>query len=212
MFNVCGGFLRPTSGRVFLDGHDVTGASPTQRARRGIGRTFQRLELFGSLTVRENISLAAEGRTIADDPLTQLGFTGNSRAQRADNRELTERLLDEVGITHIAGRLAGELPTGQGRLVELARTLASEPSVVLLDEPSSGLDPVESERFGAILLRVMRDRDIAMLLVEHDMNLVLTLCQWIYVIDFGRPIFAGTPADVRTSPTVQAAYLGKAVA
>ena len=211
MFNVCGGFLRPTAGHVFLDDEDVTGASPTQRARRGIGRTFQRIELFGSLTVRENVALAAEGRHIADDPLTQLGLAGNSRAQRAANRELTDRLLEEVGITHIANRLAGELPTGQGRLVELARTLASEPAVVLLDEPSSGLDPVESERFGRILQRVMTERDLGMLLVEHDMNLVLTLCQWIFVIDFGKPIFEGTAADVRTSPVVQAAYLGKTV-
>ena len=96
--------------------------------------------------------------------------------------------------------------------MELARNLASRPTVVLLDEPSSGLDPVESARFGGILRRVMDENDVAMLLVEHDMNLVLSLCDWIYVIDFGRPIFEGTPDDVRRSPEVQAAYLGKAVA
>ena len=212
MFNVCGGFLRPTAGRVFIDGDDVTSLSPTGRARRGIGRTFQRLELFRSLTVRENIALAAEGQVIGDGPFSQLGLTGNSRAVRAAQRELTEQLIADVGLTDLADRPTGELSTGHGRLVELARTLASRPTVVLLDEPSSGLDPVESARFGGILRRVMDDNDVAMLLVEHDMNLVLSLCDWIYVIDFGRPIFEGTPDDVRHSPEVQAAYLGKAVA
>ena len=115
-------------------------------------------------------------------------------------------------ITGLADRAAGELSTGHGRLVELARTLAGRPTVILLDEPSSGLDPVESSRFGTILRRVMDENDVALLLVEHDMNLVLSLCDWIYVIDFGRPIFEGTPDDVRRSPEVQAAYLGKAVA
>jgi ABC-type branched-subunit amino acid transport system ATPase component len=212
MFNVCGGFLRPTQGRVFIDGDDVTTQSPTGRARRGVGRTFQRLELFGSLTVRENIALAAEGRLITDGPFAQLGITRNGRAARAANQDLTERLIEDVGIAGLADRPAGELSTGHGRLVELARTLAGRPTVILLDEPSSGLDPVESARFGAILRRVMDENDVALLLVEHDMNLVLSLCQWIYVIDFGRPIFAGTPDDIRRSPEVQAAYLGKAVA
>ncbi|MDQ1517641.1 MAG: branched-chain amino acid transport system ATP-binding protein [Actinomycetota bacterium] len=212
MFNVCGGFLRPTQGRVFIDSDDVTTSSPTDRARRGVGRTFQRLELFRSLTVRENIALAAEGQLISDGPLAQLGITRNSRAARVANREITEKLIDDVGLTGLADRRAGELSTGHGRLVELARTLANRPTVVLLDEPSSGLDPVESARFGAILRRLMDENDLALLLVEHDMNLVLSLCQWIYVIDFGRPIFEGTPDDIRRSPEVQAAYLGKAVA
>jgi ABC-type branched-subunit amino acid transport system ATPase component len=211
-FNVCGGFLRPTSGQVFIDDHDVTKQSPTQRARRGMGRTFQRLELFRGLTVRENIALAAEGRFIGDGPLSQLGFAHNGRAARAENRALTQQLLEEVGLTDVAGRVAGELPTGHGRLLELARTLATQPTIILLDEPSSGLDPVESARFGGILSSVMKERDLAMLLVEHDMNLVLSLCDWIYVIDFGRPIFEGTPDAIRSSPEVQAAYLGKAVA
>jgi len=212
MFNVCGGFLRPTQGGVFIDGEDVTTSSATARARRGVGRTFQRLELFRSLTVRENVALAAEGRLISDGPFAQLGITRNSRAARAANRELTDRLIEDVGLADLADRPTGELSTGHGRLVELARTLASRPTAVLLDEPSSGLDPVESVRFGGILRKVMDENDVALLLVEHDMNLVLSLCEWIYVIDFGRPIFQGTADDVRHSPEVQAAYLGKAAA
>jgi ABC-type branched-subunit amino acid transport system ATPase component len=212
MFNICGGFLHPTQGRVFIDGHDVTSSSPTERARRGVGRTFQRLELFRSLTVRENVALAAEGQRIGDGPFSQLGITGNGRAAQAAQRELTDRLIAETGLSGLADRPAGELSTGHGRLVELARTLASQPTVILLDEPSSGLDPVESARFGEILRRVMDTNGVGMLLVEHDMNLVLSLCDWIYVIDFGRPIFSGTPDDIRRSPEVQAAYLGKAVA
>jgi ABC-type branched-subunit amino acid transport system ATPase component len=177
-----------------------------------MGRTFQRLELFRGLSVRENVALAAEGRFIGDGPLSQLGLVHNGRASRKENREITDGLLEEVGLTGVADRVAGELPTGHGRLVELARTLATQPSIILLDEPSSGLDPVESARFGGILSGVMEQRDLAMLLVEHDMNLVLSLCHWIYVIDFGKPIFEGTPDDIRSSPEVQAAYLGKAVA
>jgi len=190
----------------------VTTSSATARARRGVGRTFQRLELFRSLTVRENVALAAEGRLISDGPFAQLGITRNSRAARAANRELTDRLIEDVGLADLADRPTGELSTGHGRLVELARTLASRPTAVLLDEPSSGLDPVESARFGGILRKVMDENDVALLLVEHDMNLVLSLCEWIYVIDFGRPIFQGTADDIRHSPEVQAAYLGKAAA
>ena len=212
MLKVCGGFLRPTQGGVFIDGEDVTTSSATARARRGVGRTFQRLELFRSLTVRENVALAAEGRLISDGPFAQLGITRNSRAARAANRELTDRLIEDVGLADLADRATGELSTGHGRLVELARTLASRPTAVLLDEPSSGLDPVESARFGGILRKVMDENDVALLLVEHDMNLVLSLCEWIYVIDFGRPIFQGTADGVRHSPEVQAAYLGKAAA
>ena len=209
MFNVCGGFLRPTSGTVSIDGHDVTAESPTRRARRGLGRTFQRLELFRSLTVRENIALAAEGRYVGDGPLSQLGLDRHGREERRHIVEVTGEVIELLDLGDIADVGADRLSTGQGRVVELARALAGEPSILLLDEPSSGLDSVESDRFAATLQSVMAQRDVAMLLVEHDMKLVLSLCDWIYVIDFGTPIFEGAANAIRHSDEVKAAYLGK---
>ena len=209
LFNVCCGFQKPDEGVVLLDGRDVTAQSPARRARLGLGRTFQRMELFGSLTVRENVELAAEAAHIGDDPLTQLGLAGSSRKLRAEVRAIADELLELAGLVPLADRLAGEISTGQGRLVELARALARGPRILLLDEPSSGLDAAESEQFGQLLMRLVRHRELGILMVEHDMSLVLTICQWLYVIDFGRPLMSGTPADVRNSAEVRAAYLGQ---
>jgi ABC-type branched-subunit amino acid transport system ATPase component len=212
MFNVCGGFLRPEQGAVEFDGGDITRLSPASRARLGIGRTFQRMQLFRSMTVRDNLALAAEAREVGDDPLTQLGLLRGGRAVRRRVTEGVDRIIDELGLGEIAGRRAGELSTGQGRLVELGRALAAEPQLLLLDEPSSGLDAAESARFGDQLRRIIERRGVGVLMVEHDMSLVLSLCEWIYVIDFGRPLMAGTPADVRASHEVRGAYLGRSAA
>jgi ABC-type branched-subunit amino acid transport system ATPase component len=168
------------------------------------------MELFGSLTVRENVELAAEAVHVGDDPLTQLGVLGGSRASRREVRQTAEVLLEEVGLVGVAKQLASELSTGQGRLVELARALARRPRILLLDEPSSGLDAAESATFGELLTRLVAERDLGILLVEHDMSLVLNICDWIHVLDFGGPLMAGTPAEVRSSDEVRAAYLGRA--
>jgi ABC-type branched-subunit amino acid transport system ATPase component len=210
MFNVCCGFQKADEGTIILDGADVTKESPARRARHGLGRTFQRMELFGSLTVRENVELAAEAVHVGDDPLTQLGVLGGSRASRREVRQTAEVLLEEVGLVGVAKQLASELSTGQGRLVELARALARRPRILLLDEPSSGLDAAESATFGELLTRLVAERDLGILLVEHDMSLVLNICDWIHVLDFGGPLMAGTPAEVRSSDEVRAAYLGRA--
>jgi ABC-type branched-subunit amino acid transport system ATPase component len=212
LFNVCCGFLKPDEGTVTLDGSDISHENPARRARLGLGRTFQRMELFGSLTVRENVELAAEAAHVGDDPLTQLGLVGGSRKIRRETREIAEELLEDTGLTAIADRLASEISTGQGRLVELARALARGPRLLLLDEPSSGLDMAESHEFGQLLVRMVRDRDLGILMVEHDMSLVLNICDWIYVLDFGRPLMNGTAEDVRTSEEVRAAYLGQQAA
>jgi ABC-type branched-subunit amino acid transport system ATPase component len=209
LFNVCCGFQRPDAGTVTLNGADITRDGPARRARAGLGRTFQRMELFGSLTVVENVALAAEAAFVGDDPLTQLGVVNASRSVGRQVREVTDRLVSEVGLADIAHRYASEISTGQGRLVELARALARGPRVLLLDEPSSGLDPSESHGFGELLVRLVADGELAILLVEHDMNLVLNICEWIYVLDFGKPLMDGTPKDVRTSEEVRAAYLGR---
>jgi ABC-type branched-subunit amino acid transport system ATPase component len=168
------------------------------------------MELFWSMTVRENIELAVESLHVRDDPLTQLGVVGGGRRVSAIVADRAEELMAFVGLNGAADRLASEISTGQGRLVELARALAREPRVLLLDEPSSGLDPRESAAFGELLTELVAERGIALLMVEHDMSLVLNICDWIHVLDFGKPLTEGTPADVRASEAVREAYLGQA--
>jgi ABC-type branched-subunit amino acid transport system ATPase component len=212
MFNVCCGFQIAEQGRVVLDGTDVTGESPARRARLGLGRTFQRMELFRSLTVRENVALAAESRHIGDDPFTQLGLARRGRKLKGELAAVTDELLERCDLSAVAGQAAGEISTGQGRLVELARALARRPRVLLLDEPSSGLDHRESRVFGERLVDLVQRDGIAILMVEHDMSLVLEICDWIHVLDFGKPLMAGTASEVRESVAVREAYLGQSVA
>lgn len=209
LFNVCCGFEKPQRGTVTLDGLDISEGSPARRARLGLGRTFQRMELFSSLTVRENVELAAETAHVRNDPFSQLGAVGGGRRIRKETREVAGQLLAETGLTPIADRLACEISTGHARLVELARALARQPHLLLLDEPSSGLDANESQSFGELLLRLVAERDLGLLMVEHDMRLVLDICDWIYVLDFGRPLIDGTPSDIRRSDQVRIAYLGQ---
>lgn len=210
IFNVICGFQTEDEGTVFLDGADISKETPARRARLGLGRTFQRMELFRSLTVRENIALAAESIHVGNDPFSQLGLTGAGKKVSAETTAITEDLLAATGLTAVADSLAGEISTGQGRLVELARTLARNPRILLLDEPSSGLDAKESEAFGRHLVDLVAERNIGILMIEHDMSLVLKICDPIYVLDFGRPLMKGSPAEVRASEVVRDAYLGKA--
>jgi len=206
IFNACSGLLRPSEGRVVLHGRDVTRSSPSARARRGLGRTFQKAQLFDSLTVAENVALGREAALAGADPLRQLA------ASRAQNRQVDAAVtgaLAAIGIAHLAGAQAGLLSTGQKRLVELARVLAGGFDVILLDEPSSGLDAAESRQFGDILQRVVAERGVAVLLVEHDMELVTRICRHVYVLDFGSLIFDGTVQQMITNPTVRSAYLGE---
>ena len=204
-FNACSGLLRPSSGRIGLFGEDVTGLPPHRRAQRGLGRTFQRMELFNSLTVRENVALGREAGLAGSSPWRHI------LAQRSELPALGARVeenLDLCGITKLAERLPKELSTGQRRLVELARVLCGEFRILLLDEPSSGLDKSETLKFGEVLRRVVTERGAGLLLVEHDMALVMSTCDYIHVLDFGVHIFEGKPGDVARSDIVRAAYLG----
>jgi branched-chain amino acid transport system ATP-binding protein len=194
LFNVISGLQSPTHGRVHLDGRDVTGKSVHQRARLGLARTFQRLEVFGSLTVRDNVRVAVEMRS-------------RYTRKRVDADGTTQELLELTGIAHLADQRADTLSTGQARLTELARALASRPRLLLLDEPGSGLDSSESEGFGRLLIDLAQE-GLGVLMVEHDMELVMKVCDRIHVLDFGRKIAEGTPAEIRRNPQVQAAYLG----
>jgi branched-chain amino acid transport system ATP-binding protein len=193
LFNVITGLQPPTQGRVRLGGDDITRLSPHHRARRGVARTFQRLELFGTLTARENIQMAAETRRRRP--------TGSSSLAEADI------ILAHVGLSHVADEPTDLLPTGLARLVELGRALATGPSVLLVDEPSSGLNQEETIEPGRVLVDLAH-RGMAVLLVEHDMSLVMNICDHVSVLDYGAIIAHGDPASVQADPAVQAAYLG----
>ena len=190
LFNVITGLQAPQRGRVRLDGDDVTRLPPYRRARRGLARTFQRLELFGLLTVHENVELAASVRG------------------RRPGRSAAEA-LELVGLSELADARSDELPTGKARLVELARALATGPKVLLLDEPASGQDDGETEAFRDVLLTVAGE-GIAVVLVEHDVHLVMRTCATVHVLDFGRVLAAGTAAEVQADQAVLDAYLGVA--
>jgi len=196
-FNVITGLQKPTSGHVRYDGKNITSMQPHRRAKRGMARTFQRLEAFGSLSVRDNVRVAL------DIHHGLRGLLQRTPASRVD------ALLERVGIAEYADERADSIPTGTARLLELARALAGEPRLLLLDEPSSGLDESETDDFGA-LLRDLAGEGRAVLMVEHDMDLVMNVCDEIHVLDFGHVIASGTPGQIRADRRVQEAYLGQA--
>jgi branched-chain amino acid transport system ATP-binding protein len=202
LFDVITGVRRPSRGDVTFNGRNLRGVSPYRRSRLGLGRTFQRLELFGTLTVRENVRVAAS--------------VGRRRERRSPDArhesvdELTDSLLRRVHLDDVADARADTLPTGTGRLVELARALAVHPTALLLDEPASGQNPDETNRFGAIV-RSLSAEGLAVLLVEHDMDLVMSVCDVVYVLVQGEILCSGTPREVQGDPAVAEAYLGSLV-
>ena len=204
-FNACSGLVRPASGRVRIHGRTVSRLGPAARAQLGLGRTFQRAQLFDSLTVRENIALGQEASLAGANPLRQLAGTAKDRALIRDQ---VDAVIELLGIAPLLPLQAGLIPLGQKRLVELARALAGGFDILLLDEPSSGLDASETEEFGHVLRRVVTENGIAILLVEHDMSLVTSVCEKVYVMDFGRLIFEGTATEMVANPLVRSAYLG----
>jgi ABC-type branched-subunit amino acid transport system ATPase component len=203
--NACSGLNRPTSGEVLLHGINISHEGPAHRARAGLGRTFQRPELFDSLTVRQNIAMGREAAMAGANPLAQV--YGSRHASRLI-AEVTGEVLTLTGASRFADAQVGLLPTGQRRLVELALALAGRSDLLLLDEPSSGLDGHETTEFGQVLNTVVRERGCGILLVEHDMTLVREICDYVYVLDFGSLIFEGTTDEMEVSDQVRAAYLG----
>jgi ABC-type branched-subunit amino acid transport system ATPase component len=205
IFNACTGVVPATAGRVRLGDDDLGHRSTPARAAHGLGRTFQRMELFDSMSVAENVALGPEAFLAARRPWSQLA---GSRRQR---REIGDRAHDAMvrcGVRPMARTRVGDLSTGQRRLVELARAMATPFGFLLLDEPSSGLDVLETEQFGRIIEQFVAETGVGILLVEHDMTLVAGVCSYVYVLDFGTLIFAGPVADALASETVRAAYLG----
>ena len=194
LFNAICGLQTLNGGLVSFDGTSMMGLRPHRRARLGIARTFQRLEIFGSLSVRENVLASAEIRRRWSRDHSDAGANADG-------------VLELVGLTALADRGADTLPTGQARLLELARALATRPRLLLLDEPSSGLSDAESDELGDLLVQLAQ-AGMAVLLVEHDMGLVMRVCSRINVLDFGAVLTVGSPAEIRSDDRVRAAYLG----
>jgi branched-chain amino acid transport system ATP-binding protein len=194
LFNVITGLEHPNGGTVGIAGNDVTRMSPHRRARMGLARTFQRLEIFGSLSAYGNVLAAAE-------------FHKAWARDKSNPAQVAGEILERVGLSDVASERVDALPTGTARLVEVGRALATNPRLLLLDEPGSGLSHDETQTLGDLLLELVSDGK-AILLVEHDVELVMRVSSFIHVLDFGRIIAAGTPAEVQRNRDVQAAYLG----
>ena len=205
LFNTITGLQRPACGTVLLDGEDITRAPAHRRARLGLGRTFQRLELFLSLSVRDNLRVAGDIRNAARRGRL-LGGAGRNLARIDVDRE-ADRLIELTGLGPIADRDVADIPTGQARVVEVARALVGRPRVLLLDEPASGQTEQETLAFGR-LLRQLADDGLAVCLVEHDLSLVMDVCSTIHVLDFGAVLASGTPEQIRNDRSVIEAYLG----
>ncbi|HLE13121.1 MAG TPA: ABC transporter ATP-binding protein [Anaerolineales bacterium] len=193
LINVVTGLIPPTGGQVFVDGLEITGKKPFHIARAGLARTFQTIRLFRELTVLENVEVAAVS-------------IGLSRQQA---RDLALVILEEIGVLRWADIRAGVLPYGLERRVEVARALATRPKFLFLDEPAAGLNEEESEDLLRILALMPQQKDLGMLIVDHDMHLIMRLCHRLHVLNYGKTIGEGTPEEVRKIPAVIQAYLGK---
>lgn len=209
LFDCVLGLVPASTGTVQAFGTDITSMPMHRRARLGIGRTFQRLELFGSLSVLENMVVAVEANASAGGLMGELLRRPSSIDVRNRAHGRAAELLDLVGLTDLDDTRAADLSIGHSRLLELARALATYPKILLLDEPSSGLNDEESEQLASLLQDLRANGGMTLLIVEHDMDFVLGLSDLVYVLDFGKLIATGTPSKIHKDPVVRAAYLGE---
>lgn len=208
LFSVLSGLRRPNHGRVLFEGNDITHMSAARRARLGLARTFQHPEMFSGLTVREHLQLAHRVATDRSRLWTDMVTCRGFRRPDKDETERIDLLLKGLTLGHIADRPVAGLPLGMMRLVEIARALATNPKVLLFDEPSSGLDAQETDQVMRVFELAVQRRGVSLLLVEHDVAMVLSLCNYVHVLDFGVKIGEGTPDEIRQNKEVRAAYLG----
>ncbi len=207
LFNIVSGIYHQTSGTVYLEERDISGLSPERLARLGMVRTFQNIELFGGMTVLENVMVGLHTRSKSGILACAFKSPGHLREERAIRKRAME-WLDFVGISDLARHEAASLPFGKGRLLEIARAMALEPRLVLMDEPAAGLNSKETAEL-ALLIRKVRESGVTVALVEHDMELVMDVCDYIQVLNLGCKLAEGTPREIQENPQVIAAYLGE---
>ncbi len=207
LLNVISGIHAPDKGEVRLSGQIVSGLSPDKIARKGISRTFQHVELFGGMSVLENIMVGRYSKTRSGFISSGLKFPGGVREEK-ETRRLSMDILEYVGLSQRMDEPAANLPIGEQRILEIGRALATEPRLLLLDEPAAGLNIKETRNLGGLIKRIRDNRGITVVLVEHDMDLIMGISDSITVINFGEVIASGTPLEIQKSPEVIAAYLG----
>lgn len=209
LFDVVSGIRAPNEGRVYLDGSDITSKPAVERARRGLRRTFQRVQAFGWLSVEDNVLAALEWHGGGGGFLADLVAFPTRRRHERERRRRVEQVLDRCGLTEVRSELAGSLPIAIARMVEFARAIADEPRLLLLDEPASGLDQIEAQRLGEQIHAVRDETGCAVLLVEHNAGFVMEHCDRVVVLDLGTVLATGVPEEIQCNQAVRDAYLGE---
>ncbi len=208
IFNVLSGFYTPQQGKIIYENEDIKGVSPNNICKKGIARTFQNIRLFHTMTALENIMIGRHVRRKNSWLYTLLGLPGAAKEEK-DMRQKAWELLERLNLTHYAHEKATSLPYGEQRRLEIARALATEPKVLMLDEPAAGMNPQESLELLDFIKHIRDEFNLSILLIEHDMKVVMNVCEMIYVLEYGELIAEGIPEEIKVNKRVIEAYLGE---